>query len=353
MSFLTASSSRTWLPILGIIEEDPYRSRNTVAHARSSHRPRLYRESQYVRGIGEGAVFQVSLYEHKGVQFAVKKAKATPQSEKHGLRAQAATGTLVALQEIQVVSSAVLRRHPNIIDIFGWDWDHDGLPVLFTNYAELGTLQDFLRSQTQYSLTMAQRRSFALNVACGLHALHATNVAHGDIKLANTLVYPDPRMPKSFIVKVSDFSHSVFGLSSRRITSYPGSALYNAPEVRSRYALIPSDRLPRCESYSFGLLAWEILKNGTSYFEETWSNRLSTLVAGKTSEYSHVDLLHEFRPDEILELSVQYLHSFYQMQASCYDFHIFNRVFQMTLKDNPSLRKDMGQIAATLDYCDE
>lgn len=346
MSFLdTSTCSRTWLPVLGLLQDDPYQSRNTIACARTAHCARLFRESEYVRHLGDGAIFSVSLYRHPDHLFAVKRAKTDGGRGEGGGKQNPAKNVIVALREIQVISNQVLQDHSNIIRIIGWDWDNLGAPVLFTDFAEQGTLRDFLRRNPNTG--MAQRHNFALDVACGLNALHMADVAHGDVKLANTLVFPKVNQPGQWTVKVSDFSHSIFGISSRRVTTYPGTGLYNAPEVRSRDALIPSDRLPRCEAFSFGLLAWEILKNGESYFDLQW---ISSQPTTGGSSAIHV-FLSNLRKDELLKLAHKFLLSRFDSNSR-YNLVSFSRIFDMSLKDNPSFRKDIQSIAITLDYCD-
>ncbi|KAM5353429.1 hypothetical protein ACJ41O_000079 [Fusarium nematophilum] len=332
--FDSASNSRIWMTALGIPGDDPYRSRNTAAEMRNSHVPRLFKESIHLERIGSGGVFDVSLYRHKKALYAVKKA-----------RRDFPGGGKIAFQEIQVVSKLMLRHHPNIIDIRGWDWSNEQMPVLFTFYAEQGTVKDFLHHNPGLSTT--ERRNFAIDIASGLHALHAADIAHGDIKLANTLVFPDPRNPKAWIAKVADFSHSVFGLSLRRHSSYPGTALYNAPEVRARNAHVPSDQLVRCESFSYGLLVWEILRNGEEYIDPAWIGGEPEVDGTSRRER----FLERLSKNGILNLALSFLCSRFGA-ASSFDMNLFYRVFEMTLKDNPSYRKDLATIATTLDYCD-
>ncbi|KAH8881971.1 hypothetical protein GQ53DRAFT_831921 [Thozetella sp. PMI_491] len=348
MSFLDSdTTSRTWLPILGILEEDSYRSRNTLAYTRSAHVARHFSESTFVRELGHGAVFDVTLRQHAHGLFAVKRAK-TRDQWLGSTGAAHNNGILVALKEVQVVSHHALRDHSNIVDILGWDWDAANMPVLFTEYAELGTLKDFIRVNPDLSL--CQRGELALDVACGLNALHSTDIAHGDVKLANTLVFPrkgqDGTCP--WMAKASDFSHAVFGISSRRITTYPGSSLYNAPEVRRRNALIPSDRLTRCEAFSFGLLAWELLKSGDTYFDSNWSRRSSS---DGTSGPSYDELLLQLPRNELKESAIKYIHSRYH-PLSTEDklaFAKFLQLFEMSLRDDPAQRRDMLSIAIFLD----
>ncbi|KAF4965407.1 hypothetical protein FSARC_6785 [Fusarium sarcochroum] len=337
MSWLnSASNSRIWMTALGIPGDDPYRSRNTAAEMRNSHVPRLFRESACVGRIGSGGVFDVTLYRHKKALYAVKKA-----------RKDFPGGGKIAFQEIQVVSKLMLRHHPNIIDIRGWDWSDDQMPVLFTFFAEQGTVRDFVHRNKNLSLSITEKRNFAIDIASGLNALHAADVAHGDIKLINTLVFPDPRNPRAWIAKVADFSHSVFGLSLRRHTSYPGTALYNAPEVRDRNAHVPSDQLVRCESFSYGLLVWELLRDGEEYIDPAWiGGEPETDGTSRRERF-----LQQLPRNGLLNLALSFLCSRYK--GSCnFDANLFYRVFEMTLKDSPSYRKDLATIAIALDYCD-
>jgi serine/threonine protein kinase len=335
MSWLnSASNSRIWMTALGIPGDDPYRSKNTAAEMRNSHVPRLFRESTKAGHVGKGGVFDVSLYEHNNTLYAVKKA-----------RKDYPGGGKIAFQEIQVVSKPLLRHHANIIDIRGWDWSEDQLPVLFTYYAEQGTLRDFLHRNQNLSNTV--KRHFAIDIASGLHALHAADIAHGDIKLINTLVFPDSRIPGAWVAKVADFSHSVFGLSLRRQTTYPGTVLYNAPEVRDRHAHVASHELIRCESLSYGLLLWEILADGEEYINPAW-------IGGEpeTEGTSRRERFLQRQPKNgLLNLALSFLCSKFGRSLSV-DVNLFYNVFEMTLKDNPAYRKDLATIATTLDYSD-
>jgi len=335
MSFLnTASESRIWMSALGFESDDPYRYRNIAAEVTSAHIPKLFRESTKIRHVGTGGVFDVLLYERKKAFFAVKRARRHNRG-----RGQ------IAFQEIRVVSKPFLRRHTNIIDILGWDWSDDQSPALFTYFAEQGTLRDFLQRNKDFSLT--NKRHFAIDIASGLHALHAADIAHGDVKLINTLVFPDNRKPRSWIAKVADFSHSVFGLSLRRQTSYPGTVLYNAPEVRGQDAYVTSHELVLCESFSYGLLLWEILSDGEEYINPAW-------IGGepeKEGTTRREAFLRRLPKNGLLDRALSFICSDRRLSTSI-DMAIFHSIFNMTLKDNAAYRKDMATIAASLDSSD-
>ena len=348
MSFLDANSfTRSWsfLPIFNELDDDPYRSRNTIAHAQQAYQRNLFRESTLVRCLGEGAVFKVSLYSHniRGQLYAVKKAKLgqNDKSSSSGKK-NGPAGIFAAFKEIQVVSHAELKRHPNVVDIIGWDWADDQAPVIFVEYSAPGSLQQFLLSSNK--IEPGVRRNLALDIACGLHGLHSADVAHGDVKLANTLVFPD--YCRGWKAKISDFSHAIFGISLRRRSSYPGSGLYNAPEVRKRDAIIISDRLPCCETYSFGLLVWEILLQGKPF-----STCLQHYKPAEPVESSEANFYLE-HPKEKELLSVALNSISYAQELSITERATFHQVLSMTLKDQPGRRHDMQLVTSALDHTD-
>jgi len=314
-------------------EGDHFRSKRASdeMHEHSFHP--IVDRSSCIELANRGGMSEASLYRHKKALYAVKK------------RAKSPTGDEEAnLEEVRVISTVILRCDNSSIGNSQWDWSEDQIPTFFTFYAEQGTLRDFLQHNDGVFLT--QKRNFAIDIASGLHTLHAADIAHGDINLVNTLVFPHPSNDGSWIAKVSNFTQSVFCLSSRRQTVYPGAALYSAPEVRG-YGEIPSDQLVLCESFSYGLLAWEIIKDGENYFNPSWiQDGSDTNEASRQEEY-----LRTLPADGLLNHALSFLCSRYTNSSSL-DVNLFYHVLELTLKDNPSCRKDLATIALTLDYCD-
>lgn len=317
----------------GFPEGDHFRSKRASddMHEHSFHP--LVDRSSCIELANMGGMSEASLYRHKKALYAVKKRARSPTGDEE-----------TNLEEVRVISTVILRCDNSSIGNSQWDWSEDQIPTFFTFYAEQGTLRDFLQHNGGVLLT--QKRNFAIDIASGLHTLHAADIAHGDINLANTLVFPHPSNDGSWIAKVSNFTQSVFCLSSRRQTVYPGAALYSAPEVRG-YGEIPSDQLVLCESFSYGLLAWEIIKDGENYFNPSWIQENSdTNEASRQEEY-----LRTLPADGLLNHALSFLCSRYTNSSSL-DVNLFYHVLELTLKDNPSCRKDLATIALTLDYCD-
>jgi len=92
------------------------------------------------------------------------------------------------LKDVEVMHHLPLMEHPNIINILGYGWELKGdgpFPFIVTEYASLGTLREYL---TTGNSDARSRRELCYHVASGLHELHLSGVAHGDLKLENVLV---------------------------------------------------------------------------------------------------------------------------------------------------------------------
>lgn len=77
--------------------------------------------------------------------------------------------------------------HPNICTVYGVE-EHDTLPMIVMEYLPGRTLADRL---SEGKLDEGERRSIAFQIAQGLAAAHAQQIAHGDVKPANAMLLPD------------------------------------------------------------------------------------------------------------------------------------------------------------------
>lgn len=192
------SLEQTWsfldLPSTASAAKADSNQTNSAIQSQQAFCKNLYRDLIFRKQIDEGAVFQVGLYVHKdGRNFAVKHAKLGGKRKDFG--GNPAGGIFSALREIQVNYQEALKRHQNIVHIFGWDWSEKRVPVVITEYAEKGTLRDFLKAQSQAfreGKWSGLKRNLALDIAAGLCAMHASDIAHGDVKLENALVFAHP-----------------------------------------------------------------------------------------------------------------------------------------------------------------
>jgi serine/threonine protein kinase len=97
-----------------------------------------------------------------------------------------------------------------------------------------------------FSLPFATKKSIALNIACGLSAIHECGVIHGDIKPANVLIFFKPVL----CAKIADFSHSFLDTGEQR-QLIGGTRIYAAPEWQ---ASASTRQLRKVDIYSLGLV---------------------------------------------------------------------------------------------------
>ncbi|KAG7284947.1 hypothetical protein NEMBOFW57_009562 [Staphylotrichum longicolle] len=140
------------------------------------------------------------------------------------------------ISEIRVLSHKPLREHPNIIKILGINWELESRANT--------DLADF-QSRHQY-LPFSTKKSIALDIACGLSALHQCGIVHGDVKPQNVLIFNKPTLH----AKIADFSHSILDMGG--ISRLPGGTwIYAAPEWEKA---APTTQLMATDIYSYGLI---------------------------------------------------------------------------------------------------
>lgn len=125
------------------------------------------------------------------------------------------------LKDIEVMHHAPLAEHPNILNLLGYGWQlqRGSIPFLVTECATLGTLRQYLKA---VPMSARQQQKFCRHVALGLHELHMSGIAHGDIKLDNVLVMLESPLGAATtpdvdedeqnlmpVAKISDFGHSL------------------------------------------------------------------------------------------------------------------------------------------------
>lgn len=108
-----------------------------------------------------------------------------------------------------------LGLHPHIVSCF-YVRRLGGIPRIFAEFVEGGTLSEWIRSGQLYQGSteagMARILDIAIQVAWGLHFSHQKGLVHQDVKPGNVLMTPDGT------AKVSDF-----GLASARLVTHEGT----------------------------------------------------------------------------------------------------------------------------------
>ena len=172
------------------------------------------------------------------------------------------------VREVRILCHSPLRDHENIVRILEWgmglsselaeesdeEWDRVA-PFICVELAGLNSLKEYLMNQ----VSGETKRELCLDIVQGLASLHACNVAHGDIKLENVLVFPHPERLVS--AKLSDFSHAFSpSFTSCGTSAYFGTKRCQPPEVgSSRDKKWTIRDLMGCDVWALGYLFVEMI----------------------------------------------------------------------------------------------
>jgi len=162
------------------------------------------------------------------------------------------------LHEAQLVANF---RHPNVVQVFGYDEEH---MLYFMEYVEGMDLDKLLRSG--HALEFAERRCIIEVVADTIgHAHREFDLIHRDIKPSNVLIAiakPEDPIERSRI-KLTDFGIARVLSVNQRVTMSSGMVMgtvhYMAPEQFEGQANKPSD------VYSIGVLYYQLLTGRTPF----------------------------------------------------------------------------------------
>lgn len=183
------------------------------------------------------------------------------------------------ISEITVLSSAFLRKHPNIIRLIGVGFelhnnDNDMFPVLVFAKASLGDLSKF---RSQYS-TLHPEVTMAIcgEIANAMGAMHqcgtiavpvvsdrtnfcSQGIAHGDIKPGNILVFQASEA-SALEIQVADFGFSSFDKTDSDLVKVARTEPWEAPEWHPNYFTLREAK--QMDVYSFGLICmWLFFKD--------------------------------------------------------------------------------------------
>ena len=147
-------------------------------------------------------------------------------------------------------------RHPNLLLFMGWCADP---PLIATEFMRRGSLHSILRANGGH-LGAPRTHHAAVSVAKGMQYLHSRSppILHLDLKSPNILVDDKWR------VKIADF-----GLArARRNTLVSGrSGFHGTPEWMAPEMLRAEDYDEKADSYSYGVVLWELLAARTPWNE--------------------------------------------------------------------------------------
>ncbi|KAH8387974.1 hypothetical protein KR093_010732 [Drosophila rubida] len=140
-------------------------------------------------------------------------------------------------------------KHPNIIALHGISSYQQGT-YLIMEYAEGGSLYNFLHGKVKPAYSLAHAMSWARQCAEGVAYLHGMTpkpLIHRDLKPLNLLLTNKGRN-----LKICDFG--TVADKSTMMTNNRGSAAWMAPEV-----FAGSKYTEKCDIFSWAIVLWEVL----------------------------------------------------------------------------------------------
>lgn len=261
------------------------------------------------------------------------------------------------LKEIRILTHAPLHAHENIVTLLGYysnpNHHHHGVQehefrssdiALVMEYSPYEHLREFLLAETlvkQANISLDTKARFIRDVAEGLKALHDCGIVHCDMKLENTLVFFS-QTRGGYVAKLSDFGNSLLDLDgSNQPRTIRGTPHLSAPEVRRRgssesgtAAPMGASELYKCDIFSFGLMAWEIILDG-SPFTRTLRQGLE-LAQDEAATSRLVDALNALPEDELLLQALICSHEYEAEDPTLYQ--VVREVFHLSLWERPSAR---------------
>jgi len=191
---------------------------------------------------GFGAVFRGKWKARKGEVVAVKKCTIAGTKENPDIP-----------REVQILSS--VPEHPNIISFYAIAHNYPDMFIV-TEFAEKGSLFDYFHKKMQVP-TIDQSLAWALQVAQGMEHLHNHDIIHRDLKSANIL------LSAAMTAKVCDFGTARYLANTTVQTGEAGTRRWMAPEVMEE---VEAKINKKCDSYSFGMVAYELLVHKLPYY---------------------------------------------------------------------------------------
>ena len=201
-------------------------------------------------------------------------------------------------QFINEVEILTRLRHKNLVSLYGCTSRHSRELLLVYEYIPNGTVADHIHGHqgTPGSLTWPTRMSIAIETACALAYLHASDIIHRDVKTNNIL------LDDNFCVKVADFGLSrLFPNDVSHVSTAPrGTPGYVDPEYRQCYQLTS-----KSDVYSFGVVLVELISSlpAVDVFRHRNEINLAKLAVNKIEKCAFHELIDPnlgFESDDVV-----------------------------------------------------
>jgi serine/threonine protein kinase len=314
---------------------------------------RIKSDAVLIAGLGGFSRIEVgSLPSDRSKLVAVKHSSLFPRSYAPALP-DAYDKHLVQLTlELRILSHNKLRQHPNILKVLGICVNDINLAQslsLACELSEVGSLRSLLLKQGS-QLSLNQHIDLISQVGKGLEAVHCLGVAHGDVKIENALIFYE--QDSSLLVRICDFGQSCVHLADEKFSAAPinppqGTPLLNAPEIRNGECFHAASFTIKdailTDIFSFGLLAWEVLKDGKRYFDLNWPDYKES----DPELDSMVQYLNELPRNQLCHYGLNFLKS--RGLGNIDQSSGFYKAVESCLQDDPDQRQPMSTVVELID----
>ncbi|KAK8805535.1 hypothetical protein WA158_002191 [Blastocystis sp. Blastoise] len=212
-----------------------------------------FEKLEMIKEVGEGATSTCYLCNWNGTKVCVKVMKYIPTGDSE----------IKFYQEVGINNSI---KHKNVIQVYGLSITGDEKPCIVSQYANYGTLYNYL-SCLQKPVDPMFLKSFFLQIVEALEELHSRNIIHRDIKFENILV-------ADHIPLIADFGFSRELKNKIDAMSRVGTPAFAAPELFSRQAVYNE----KVDIYALGLVGYYIFTDVFLVKDIMTRNDFATLI---------------------------------------------------------------------------
>ncbi|EFC47642.1 serine/threonine protein kinase [Naegleria gruberi] len=249
---------------------------------------------QIVERIGQGGESVIFLAKWMNNTVAVKRINIdiTQYDEDN----QAETDTINSTFEKEAYILSTLR-FPNIVTFYGIAITPSDRFIVI-EYLSGGTLRKKIHDSKKKKtpLNLATKLNYLLDVAYGMKYLHSLDppLIHRDLKPENILI------SENNVAKICDFGlgREFTQDSASVLTSAIGTPVYMPPEL-----ILGQDYSEKCDSYSFGIIMWELLFEERAYSPESFEAMKNFMVKHKNlinvKPYEPINLDEDSNIDDV------------------------------------------------------
>ena len=180
------------------------------------------------------------------------------------------------IREVDIISKI---SHPSVLKFIyfdNYDFKHQPKPVLITEYASNGSVEDFIRISHQSHSNDRFNATHGLiimyGIASGMSYLHLHNIIHRDLKPSNILLddYLNPKITDFGLSKVEEIEGESQVYKS--VSDLKGTPCYMSPEIFERYEYSKSS-----DVYAYGVILYELLTGEKAFIVKSSSEMIKLL----------------------------------------------------------------------------